>query len=293
MTLRQRIVDEIARTISRTEAYNANVCLGLLIAHFNECANAFLSATSEQLTHFLTSRENTASTVARRHSTLRIIFSILLKWGLIDEDPSVDVKRPLIAERAPDFGTPALVDKLISRQKDIVERASPETAYAEQLTLALIHLVASGVFLAEIGALVVRDLGENQISAGRGTHRARPVWLSSSAQVAINVSVHARRPLPPDPNSPLLISSRFGVALSTQVVWTILQRAIVRTGLAGRGLTPAKIHRSATADLIDRGLGWQVARNPSKYKTLRLTRGRPPFENLEAAIERNHPLENA
>jgi site-specific recombinase XerD len=292
MTLRERIVDQIALTISDEEAYNANVCLGLLITHFSTSLHRFLSATSEELAEFLTCRGNAATTVARRLSTLRNIFSVLLQWGLIAENPAIGVARPAIAEKASDFDVPAaLVDRLIGIQKAVAERVRKALAYTEQLTLALIYLVASGAFLAEIEALVIQDLRRDHITVGRGTPRERLIWLSSDAEAAINAVVHAGRPLPPDPNSPLLVN-RFGLTVDTQIAWNMLQRAIVRADMAQMGLTPGKIHRSAAASLLECGLGWNIARHPSKYLRIPSLLSKPPFEKLEEAVERYHPLES-
>jgi hypothetical protein len=103
MTLRKKIVDHIARTISPREAYDANTVLGLLLVYFAGCADGFVRATSEQLAEFLHSRGNAETTVARRLSTSRLIFAVLVEWSLIESNPAMDVDRPAVGDKAPDF----------------------------------------------------------------------------------------------------------------------------------------------------------------------------------------------
>ena len=67
--------------------------------------------------------------------------------------------------------------------------------------------------------------------------------------------------------------------------------AIVRAGLDGLGLTPAKIHRAAAKGLLERGFGWNAARNPSAYRRIPKTDYAPSLDEMEQAIARCHPLE--
>jgi site-specific recombinase XerD len=293
MTLRERIVDHIARTVSPGEAVEANILLGLLIAYFADCADGFLRATSEQLSEFLRSRNNAATTVAPRLSTLRLIFAVLVESGLIGSNPATDADRPAVGDKAPDFNvSSSVIGALIATQEAVVERVRGLMIHTERLILAVIHLVAAGVFLAEIEGMVARDLNSDRVVAGRGTPRERPVWLSPEAIGAINVAVHAARQLPPAPDSPLFVTKR-GSTVGTKLAWTFLKRAVARAGLEDTGLTPAKIHRAAAKALIEQGLGWGAARNPSSYRRIPRIESRPSFDEMEQAIKRNHPLEFA
>jgi site-specific recombinase XerD len=291
MTLRKKIVDHIARTVSKREAYDSNTVLGLLLTYFPGCTDGYLRATSEQLAKFLHSRGYVETSVARRLSTLRLIFAVLVEWSLIESNPAMDVDRPAVGDKAPDFEVSGIVvASLVSYQRALVESVRGLMIHTERLILALIHLVAAGVFLAEVKGLIVRDLHSDRIVTGRGGPRERPVWLSVEAVRAINAVVHAARPLPPSPDAPLFVTKR-GTALDTDIAWQFLQRAIVRAGLEGTGLTPAKIHRSAATALIEKGFGWNEARNPSGYRRIPRTKIRPSVDEMECAIARCHPLE--
>lgn len=291
MTLRKSIVDHIARTINPRAACDANTVLGLLLAYFPASADGFVTATSEQLDVFLHSRGNVETTVARRLSTLRLIFAVLVEWSLIERNPAMDVDRPTVGDKAPDFNVSGnVVADLISHQRALVEGFRGLMIHTERLILALIHLVAAGVFLAEVEALVVRDFYADRIVAGRGGPRERPVWLSIEAVRTINAVIHAAPPLPPAPSAPLFATKR-GTAVDTNMAWQLLQRAIARAGLKHTGLTPAKIHRAAAMALIEQGFGWNVARNPSGYRRIPKTGIRPSLDDLERAITRCHPLE--
>jgi site-specific recombinase XerD len=293
MTLRERVVNHIARTVSAGEAREANILLGLLIASFAGCANGFLEATTMQLSEFLCSRYNAATTIARRLSTMRLIFAVLVEWRVIESNPATDVDRPDIVDKSTDFNiSVAVIESLVASQQALVEDVRGLMIHTERMILALIHLVAAGVFLAEIAGLVVRDLHADRIVAGRGGPRERPVRLSVEAVRAINTAVHAARQLPPAPDSSLFVTKR-GFTVHTKMACEFVKRAIARAGLQGTGLTPAKLHRAAAKALIDQGYGWSAARNPSAYRRIPRTESRPTIDEMERAIKRDHPLEFA
>lgn len=102
MTIRQRIVDHIARTISAGEAREANILLGLLIANFAGI-DGFLDATTAQLGGFLSARYHSAATFARRLSTMRLIYTTLIMWRMLEFNPATDIRRPTVVVHATDF----------------------------------------------------------------------------------------------------------------------------------------------------------------------------------------------
>jgi site-specific recombinase XerD len=292
MTLREKIVDEIARLVSPGEAVVADICLGLLIAFFVGGSLSFVEATSEQLAEFLHARGNAETTIVRRLSTLRRIFAVLLAWGLIERNPAMDVQRPAVGDKPTDFAvSPAAVDRLIEMQRHFITGVQAALLHTELLILALIHLVAAGAFLSEIGSLVGGDLRDNRIFVGSGTPDVRAIWLPSEAIDAIGAAVRAagRSPLAP---SALLLVTRRGLVVDTKMAWPLLQKAIVRSGLKGK-LTPAKLHRAAAKGLVDHGLGSEAACQPCGYRRIPLIGNRPSIDAMEHAIARNHPLESA
>jgi site-specific recombinase XerD len=299
MTLRQRIVDHIARTISAGEAREANILLGLLIVGFADFAGVFLEATTEQLSQFLSSHRWADTTMARKLSTMRLIFAALVEWGLIRSNPAIDVARPSsVVDKAPDFDvSTADVATLIAYQEDLVKRLHSRVdgyahrdAHGARVTLASMHLVASGALLAEIETLTMQDLRAHTVFVGRGTSRERLIWPSDSALGMIGAAAHAARPLPPAPDAPLLLGRR-GATLDTKLVSSMLRAAIRRAGLARSGLTPAKIHRAAAKGLIESGFGWNEARIPSGYRRIPKISKKPSVDEMERAIANAHPLD--
>jgi site-specific recombinase XerD len=293
MTLREKIVEEIARTVSPGEAVEADICLRLLIVHCASLSLDFMEATGEQLSQFLHARGNADTTIARRLSTLRKIFDVLSSWRLIEANPAMDVRRPPVGNKKVDFAvSSAAVDRLIELQQDFVDRVRAPLMHTETLILALIHLVAAGAFLSEIGGVVVEDLRDDRMVVGRDTLDVRTIWLSPQAIVAIDAAVRASGRPTLAPRDPLLMTKGRHM-VDTKMAWLLLKRAIVRFGLKEAGLTPAKIHRSAAKGLVNNGLGWGAACQPCGYRRIPLTEGRPSIDALEQAIARNHPLESA
>jgi site-specific recombinase XerD len=266
MTLNEKIVDHIRKTVSAWEAFHAEILLGLLSAYFATSVDGFVRATGEQLSTFLHSRGNAETTFARRLSTLKRIFGALVEWQMIGRNPAMHVERPAIGNKAPDFNVSlGSVERLIARQTGLVESCGGPMIHTERLVLALTHLLAAGVFLVEIEGLVVRNLHSECVLAVSGGSRKRPVFLSAEATCAVNAAVHSGRQLPPAPDAPLLVTKR-GNTTDVRSVWHYVQRAIIRAGLDESGLTPAKLHRSAAKVVLDAGFGWKSARHPSSYR---------------------------
>lgn len=291
MTLSEKIVDHVEKTVSAWEAFHADVILRLLSAHFATCMGGFLHATGEQLATFLRLRGNADTTFARRLSTLKLIYATLVEWRMIESNPAMDVVRPAIGDKAPDFNVSlAAIERVISHQTGLVQRYHGPKIHTERLILALSHLLAAGVFLVEVEGLIVGDLRSDHVLAGRGCPRERRVFLSGEATDAIRPAVHSGRPLPPAPAAPLLVTKR-GNAPDLRGVWKYVQRAIDRAGLNEPGLTPAKLHRGAAKVVLDNGFGWEAARCPSAYRRIPLLATRPSVDQMEQAIKRNHPFE--
>ncbi len=291
MNLRERIVDHISRTVSAGEAREAKIVLGLLIAVF---AN-FLEATSSQLACFLQSRYRTASTIARRLSTIRLIYATLLDWELIESNPATDIEHPSISTSATDFNIPSTdIERILVQLEAYVNKldgANIQIAHDERVGLAALHLVAGGVFVVELKALTVRDLLADAVIVGCGTPREREIWLSDRAVAAIFEAAHEARSLPPGPDETLLIKAR-GTKLDTKTAWKALNDMIVRTDGGNLNLTPAQIHRAAANALLERGYDWSSARNPSGYRQIPHKYRVPSLDEMERALAR-HPLESA
>jgi site-specific recombinase XerD len=291
MNLRERIVDHILRTVSAGEAREAKIVLGLLIVVF---AN-FLEATSSQLACFLQSRYRTASTIARRLSTIRLIYATLLDWELIESNPAKDIEQPSISTSTTDFNIPSAdIERILLEQEAYAKKldgADIQIAHDERVGLAALHLVASGVFIVELEALTVRDLLADAVFVGRGTPREREIWLSDRAVAAIFEAAHEARSLPPAPDEALLIKAR-GTKLDTKTAWKALNDMIVRTDGGNLNLTPAQIHRAAANALLERGYDWNSARNPSGYRQIPHKYRVPSLDEMERALAR-HPLESA
>ncbi|UPJ55291.1 hypothetical protein [Bradyrhizobium sp. 192] len=291
MTIRQRIVDHIARTISAGEAREANILLGLLIANFAGI-DGFLDATTAQLGGFLSARYHSAATFARRLSTMRLIYTTLIMWRMLEFNPATDIRRPTVVVHATDFDvSPADVQRLIEAQETVVRCGNASDyywAHQQRVVLASMYLVASGVLLSELEDLKMRDLGCGILKVGCGTLRERVIWPSNAALEAIGNAAHSTRILPPVPGAPLFVQPH-GALLNTKLVSKWFRRAIERADIPG--LTPAKIHRSAAKGVLENGLGWDVARNPSGYRRIPKMSDVPSLTDMERAIAR-HPLES-
>jgi hypothetical protein len=85
---------------------------------------------------------------------MRLIYSILVEWEIIGQNPAMEIERPATTVNATDFDvSPLDVERLVASQEEFLKRTDglSETAVHRELAiLTTVHLVACGALLAEL-----------------------------------------------------------------------------------------------------------------------------------------------
>ncbi len=187
------------------------------------------------------------TTIARRSSSLRGWFALLVRRGVIASDPAALLVAPRTGRHLPRVLRLDEVERLL---------AAPDSSQPVGLRdLALLELLyASGARVAEACRLDLSDLDLEQSQAqltGKG-ERSRIVPLGAPARRALGRYLDRARPQLVVPDSPpaVLLGARGG-RLGTRDARTAVERA-ARTAGIGR-VTPHTLRHSAATHLLEGG----------------------------------------
>lgn len=109
---------------------------------------------------------------------------------------------------------------------------------------------------------------------------------------AINDYIALRRSMPAVSDEALFVSSRVPFArLPSRLISDQISLAIEATGMRGRGLSPATVHRSVAGSALKAGHGGRVAASAGGYNLLPFSKPvAASAEEMSDLIERHHPM---
>jgi integrase/recombinase XerD len=214
--------------------------------------------------HLMALREGTpgraplaASSAARAVVAVRGLHRFLLAEGVLDHDPSVDVRPPTAARRLPK----ALDVDSISRLLDAVSGDDPR-ALRDRALLELLY--ATGARISEAVGLDVDDVSglSAHLTADRSPvirlrgkgNKERIVPVGSYAVAAVEAYLVRGRPALASAGrgqGALLLNHR-GSRLSRQSAWQVLHDTAERIGLADR-VSPHTLRHSFATHLLEGG----------------------------------------
>ncbi len=268
--------------------------LGLYRAYLDAAGiDSPLAATAEDLAAFVAwireqrtsaGRSYAPATVARTLVAVRGLHKFLLREGLADDDPSVEVTGPRPRRPLPKALTQSQTEALLAAPSGddpvaLRDRALLEVLYAAGLRIT--ELVDLDVDDVDLSARTVRCIGkgdrERVVPLGRMAQRAVEAWL-----------VRGRPAL--SAGGPALLVNRRGGRLTRQGGWKILKKHAEAAGLAA-SVSPHTLRHSFATHLLDGGADVRVVQellghasvNTTQVYTL-VSRAR-----LRAVYERAHP----
>ncbi len=228
------------------------------------------------------------TTVKRRAAAIRAFFRFLLRDGVIDQDPTLDLVSPRLPRRLPNVLSVDEVERVLAipdlkRPEGSRDRAMLEVMYG------------SGLRVSEVMGL---DLGDVDLRAelvravGKGS-KERLVPMGSEAVRAVRTYLqHGRPRLGRGRLSQALFLNHRGTRLTRQGCWKLLRQYARRAGIT-KSLTPHVLRHSFATHLLERGadlravqemLGHAVITTTQVYT--HLTRGR-----LKEVYRQAHPRE--
>lgn len=193
-------------------------------------------------------RENFASaTVSRNVASIRAFFQYLAKEGIIQEDPSENLKPPKVERRIPQILSVQEVDRLLSMPdqttaKGMQDKAMLELIYATGMRVSeLLHLKVSDLNLP-MGYVVCRD---------ETSERILPIG-NVSRDILTDYMGRIRGVFVKDSSETVLFTNCSGKPMSRQGFWKILKGYASAAGIR-HDITPHTLRHSFAVHMLQNG----------------------------------------
>jgi len=195
-----------------------------------------------------------ATSIARRLSSLRRFFGLLLQQGTIRTDPTLRVRAPKLPRRLPKNLTEAQVEALlaapdIAATLGLRDRAMLETLYATGLRVS--ELVSLKLAQVALDAGVVRVLGKGS--------KERLVPLGEEAVAWLRRYLAEARPALAGGggSDAMFLTARMG-PMTRQAFWTLVKRYAVKAGIRAASLSPHVLRHAFATHLLNHGADLRV-----------------------------------
>lgn len=198
--------------------------------------------------HNLKINGKSAATVNRKLASVRAFFNFLINSGLIQNNPTVDIKSPKIERRELEYLTIEEVDKLLSVPDDSV-RGVRDRAILEVL-------YATGIRVSELIDADLEDINMRMgfITCEGEQSKARIVPLGRPARAALEEYIYeARKAFVKDnTEEKALFVNYYGSRLTRQGLWKVLKEYGEKAGIKKR-LTPNIMRNSFAVHMLQNG----------------------------------------
>ncbi|GBD23407.1 Tyrosine recombinase XerD [bacterium HR29] len=192
------------------------------------------------------------STIARKVAAMKSFFAFLAAEGIIDRDPTEQLKSPQVGKALPRALTPEEVDELLEQP---AKRNTPE-ARRDKAMLELLY--ATGLRVSELVALDVTDVALESDpvtvrSVGKGD-RERVLPLPPRAVDELrHYMFHVRPRLVRNRRELALFVNRRGERLTRQGLWLILKNYAKEAGLDEK-ITPHTLRHTYATHMLSGGM---------------------------------------
>jgi integrase/recombinase XerD len=199
-------------------------------------------------------RQAKATSIARRLSSLRRFFGLLMQQGAIKADPTLRIRAPKLPRRLPKNLTEGQVEALLAAPDvattlGLRDRAMLETLYATGLRVS--ELVGLKLVQVALDAGVVRVLGKGS--------KERLVPLGEEAVGWLKRYLAEARPALAGAggSDAMFVTARTG-PMTRQAFWTLVKRCAARAGLPAARLSPHVLRHAFATHLLNHGADLRV-----------------------------------
>ncbi|NVD34641.1 site-specific tyrosine recombinase XerD [Marinobacter lutaoensis] len=226
------------------------------------------------------------STAARRLSGLRRFYRYLLREGVIDEDPTLQIDSPRLPRRLPDTLTEEDVESLL-------DAPDPETALELRDKAMLEILYGCGLRVSELTSLRVDQVNVRQgvvRITGKGD-KERLVPLGEAAvDWLLRYMKEGRPELLQGRASDALFPGSRGAAMTRQAFWYRLRHYAVRAGI-DKPLSPHTLRHAFATHLLNHGADLRVVQMLLGHADLSTTQiyTHVARQRLQALHQQHHP----
>ena len=193
-------------------------------------------------------RENFASsTISRSVASIRALFQFLFKEGLIEKDPSDDLRPPKVEKKAPEILSIEEVDRLLKQPNTDTPKGMRDTAMLELL-------YATGMRVSELLHLQVKDV--NLVMGYVTCHdneKERVIPIGSVSRKALERYIKDARPVfLKNGDTAALFTNWSGKAMSRQGFWKVLKSYAEAAGIS-HDITPHTLRHSFAVHMLQNG----------------------------------------
>jgi integrase/recombinase XerD len=228
--------------------------------------------TTRRVSDYVNALPGSATTVARKLSSIKNFHRFLVEEGVLGVDPSMDVPAPKLPQRLPKALT-------INQVQALLEGVLGDDPTALRDRALLEFLYATGARISEALALSIDDvLGDNaQLRdtirvTGKG-QKERLVPVGSYARAALEAYLVRARPVlirHAKKATPAVFLGSRGGALSRQNAWLILQSAANRAELSGL-VSPHTLRHSFATHVLAGGADIRVVQELLGHSSVHTT----------------------
>lgn len=198
--------------------------------------------------HNLKISGKSAATVNRKLASIRAFFNYLINSGLMQSNPTADIKSPKIERKELEYLTLEEVDRLLSVPDDSV-RGIRDRAILEVL-------YATGIRVSELIEADLEDINMRMgfITCAGEQSKARIVPLGRPARAALEVYIYEARKMLVRDNTEekALFVNYFGGRITRQGLWKVLKEYGEKAGIEKR-LTPNIMRNSFAVHMLQNG----------------------------------------
>ena len=187
------------------------------------------------------------SSTERKLACLKSFFHYLVREGVIEADPTADIKLPKKAKRLPKALSIAETIRLVSAPKEKTHISLRDAALLELL-------YATGMRASEAVGLNISDINLSVSFVkcfGKGS-RERIVPINQAALRAVKAYLEQGRPKFPNKDKEALFIDKNGERLTRQGLWLTIKKYVKKTGVKANTSTHTLRHCFAT-HLLEKG----------------------------------------
>ncbi len=198
---------------------------------------------------FLSEREYSKATAARKLATLRSFFKFCLRRGLIQANPVATIRTPKQEKRLPKFLDIEAIKKLLCTPDDTTllgarDRAMLETMYS------------TGVRVSELVALNANDLdresGHLRVRGKGRKERITPIGPTAIAAITRYLAMRNNDPRNQTSNQEAMFVNKHGQRLSTRSVRRKLDKYLSMAGL-DPSISPHTLRHTFATHMLNNG----------------------------------------
>ena len=231
-------------------------------------------------------KELEVSSISRKLTAIRMIFSFLCRESGVKYDPTSNIELPKLSKKLPDVLTEQDINQLLEAPKE-----SEDTEFRDKVMLVLLY--STGLRITELISLKTSQLDQNLGYArvfGKGS-KERLVPYGDISKKMIDLYMNgARARLLNCQRSDFLFIKKGGTAITRQCFWMKIKEDSIRAGLV-KDISPHTLRHSFATHLLERGMNLRSLQMLLGHSDISTTQiyTHVTAERLKAVYNKAHP----